>query len=188
MMRGVGLALLLALAGCAREERVIGQRSLLGGLPGAETKVAPLGPRGQTIDPAALDETRIVETLPDGSKRLISRSGRHLMLHIWRTLQENDAQTFVDQVLSRRTREEFLDRGLDPVQAFERVRARLDDVQRLFARMPMGERTPGVHFEQLDRRTFRFMLTDTAAKGLSWIGIDMVYEDGHYRLLWFVRG
>lgn len=188
MTRAAALALLLALASCAREVRVIGQRSILGGLPGAETKVAPLGPRGQTADPSALDETRIVETLPDGSKRLISRSGRHLMLHIWRTLQENDRRTFVEQVLSRRTRDEFLDHGLDPAEAFERLRARIDDLQRLFARLPMGERTPGVHFEQLDRRTFRFMLTDTAARGLSWVGIDMVYEEGNYRLLWFVSG
>jgi hypothetical protein len=188
MKPALALAALLALASCAREERVIGQRSLLGGLPGAQAKVAPLGPKGQSIDPAMLDETRLVEVRPDGTKRLISRSGRHLMLHIWTTLQEGDAGTFVDQVLSRRTRDQFLDRGLDPAEAFERVRARLDDVQRLFARMPMGEHTPGVHYEQLDRNTFRFILTDTAARGLTWIGIDMIYEDGNYRLLWFVSG
>jgi len=185
--RGLAMAL-LALAACAREERVVGQRSLLGGLPGAETRVTPLGPRGQTADPAALDESTLEVVQPDGSKRLVSKSGRHVMVHIWNTLQDGDAETFLRQVLSRRTRNEYLDRGLDPAQAFDRIRARRADIQRLFARMPMGERTPGVVYEQLGGRMFRFMLTGTAAKGLSWVGIDMVYEEGNYRLVWFVSG
>lgn len=189
MKRLLVVTLIAAMPGaCAREERVIGQRSLLGALPGAQSQVNALGPKGPRPASAALDESNLEEVLPDGSKILTSRNGRHLMVHIWNTLKDGDADTFLSQVLSERTRNEYLDRGLNPAQAFDRIREREADIHRLFARMPMGERTPGVVYEPLGGRTFRFKVTDTAAKGLNWTGIDMVLEGGNFRLVWFVTG
>jgi hypothetical protein len=116
---------------CRREETVVRYRPILATVPGAVSATAPVGPRfeGEYVDPtsarnaegtlasAELDDEgreKLYVEMPDGSKRLISPTGRHLMSHIINTIDDNEKELFLEQVLSEVTREEFLKRGLDP--------------------------------------------------------------------------
>lgn len=174
------------LGGCETESRVVSWNPPLGRLPGAETQMPVTGPRGSYNDPTKLPEARLREESPDGKVTLRARTGRQLMQHIYTTLRDGERDLFAEQVLSRRTRSEYEVRGLDPRQAFDTLLARAEDIQALFDAMPMGEQTPGVFLEPMGEGVMRFRVTGRAAMDLRWTGIDMVMEDGSYRLRWFV--
>lgn len=130
----------------------------------------------------------LVRTEPDGKKTLIAKTGRQLMVHIYKTLDDNKPELFVDQVLSDVTKQEFYARGYDPVEAFKELQRRREDIDTLFARMPMGESTPGVILSKVGKGTLRLEVEGMAARDLKWAGMDMVLEKGNYRLRWFVDG
>lgn len=184
------LLLVVPLAACEQEKRVIYSSSFLGGVPNAETRSPNVDLRhGSSQNKPAVD-SRIVIVNPDGSKTLIARTPKHLMNHIVNTMRSQDedaADLFVNQVLSQRTRDDYLSRGLDPKQAFETVRARQADVMALFQTMPMGEKTPGVFLQNAGDGVKRMMAEQRIAIDLKWKGIDMVFEKGNYRLVWFVE-
>jgi hypothetical protein len=185
------LALMAAsLAACQPEEKVIGYKPFFSGLSGVTGPGADLARSSQAPGAAAQateDDLKIVVENPDGTKKLVIRNGRDLMAHIQRTLAEDDAKTFADQVLSKVTRDEFAARGLDPREAFTMLKPYERDVARLFARMPMGEHTPNARMDPVGRNVFRVKLTGKAADGVGrWIGFDMVFEAGQWRLRWFV--
>jgi hypothetical protein len=175
-----------ALGGCATESRVVSWNPILGRLPGAETQIPVTGPRGSYTDPTKLPEAKVREEAPDGTVTLRARTGRQLMQHIYTTLRDGERDLFTEQVLSRRTRSEFEVRGHDPREAFDMLLARGGDVQALFDAMPMGEQTPGVFLESVGDGVLRFRVSGRSAMDLRWTGIDMVMEDGSYRLRWFV--
>jgi hypothetical protein len=189
--RGLGLALRVsalavpwALFAC--EEKVVHYHPFLAGLPGAETQAVTTGPRGEYVDPTIVPGNTIEETKDDGRKTLIAKTGQHLMVHIFNCVARDDAHTFVDQVLSERTRQEYYGRGQDPAQAFELLKERKAEMVRLFRAMPSGESTPGVISQGVGGGVRRFVVTGKSAQGLDWIGIDMVMEKGNWRLRWFV--
>jgi len=170
----------------ACEEKVVHYHPFLAGLPGAETQAVTTGPRGEYFDPTIVPGNRIEETKDDGSKTLIAKTGQHLMVHIFNCVARDDAHTFVDQVLSETTRQEYYARGQDPAQAFEVLKERKAEMVRLFRAMPSGESTPGVISRGVGGGVRRFVVTGKSAQGLDWIGIDMVMEKGNWRLRWFV--
>lgn len=174
--------LLLALPACAPEERIVHYKPFFTGIKEARTATPPApGPDQRGIDVTAAPGDALVVTEADGSPRLISRSGAHLIRHIERTLaDEKLAGLFVDQVLCEETRREYLDRGLDPIEAYRTLKSREQDVRRLFARMPAGERSPFVLVKPLGEREKRVQLTGDAAKGLAWTGFDMVLEGARW--------
>jgi hypothetical protein len=189
--RGFGLILRVLVLGVpgalfACEERVVHYHPFLAGLPGAETQAVTTGPRGEYFDPTIVPGNTIEETKDDGRKTLIAKTGQHLMVHIFNCVARDDAHTFVDQVLSERTRQEYYDRGQDPAQAFELLKERKAEMVRLFRAMPSGESTPGVISQGVGGGVRRFVVTGKSAQGLDWIGIDMVMEKGNWRLRWFV--
>lgn len=171
--------------GC-QEERIINYRPMLGSLPGAESGTPVTGLQSDTPDPTAVPDDKLVVKHPDGSKTLTARTAHHLMIHIHTTLQDDDEGLFVEQVLSRRTKDEYYDRGMDPREAFRTLKARRSDIDKLFDAMPMGEYTPGLFLRPVGGGVQRLEVQGPAARELAWTGFDMVMEKGNFRLRWFV--
>lgn len=175
------------LGGCARETRVIRYNPFLGGLPEAQSNTPVVRDLGDYQDPTALAPEELVKEAPDGKKTLVARSGRHLMVHIFNTLQNNEQELFVDQVLATRTKDECYERGVEPGAAFEFLKAREEDVRALFNMMPAGEQTPGVLMQPLGGKAQRVQIRGLGTQDLYWTGFDMVMEGGNWKLRWFVN-
>ena len=186
------MMLLLALGGCAREEKVVGYKPFFAGLSG-QGDVTVTGPGAQIAaaasTPGALetiteDQARSFSVNPDGTKKLTIRGAREMIGHLRSLLaaQEKDvpeaAELFFEQVLSPETRGEFESRGMGPEEAFAFLKAEEEDLLQLFSRMPMGEHTPTAVTEDLGKNTQRVRLTRDASKGLRWVGLDMVLSRG----------
>lgn len=185
----VSIALLLVfllVTGCM-EKKVVYRRPILSGLPGAVSggEAVATKPKGYH-DPSNIDNGKITIENPDGSTTLISRSARQLMAHIYQTLLDDDRDLFTEQVLSEMTKEEYRAHNLDPKLAFDDLKKHQSDVEALFARMPMGEYTPGILLQNAGRGVMRVALSRHAADKLIWRGFDMVMEGGNWKLRWFV--
>ncbi|TVQ61427.1 MAG: hypothetical protein EA378_08625 [Phycisphaerales bacterium] len=175
------------LGACETETRVVRQDGMmLANLPGATgggADPATVTPRSQDV--VGLPGGAPREELDDGTVILRARTGRQLMGHLFTTLRNNERELFVAQVLSTRTKQEFHDRGLDPALAFDELKQRSEWIEKLFQRMPQGEFTPGVLMQRQGDRVYRMTVTGMAADGLRWTFMDMVMEDGSWRLRWF---
>lgn len=179
--------LMVGSLGACQYERVVSRSSIISGLEGSESKI-PEKKQSRTL-PDFLrtpDEGIRVEN-EDGSVVLYAKSIRQLMSHITTTIQKNERDIFVEQVLSQVTKDEFYERGLDPGIAFDELVLRQRDIFRMFYFMPMGEYTPGLFMENVGRNMFRLKLSRARNEALYWIGIDSSFEEGNYRLRWFVR-
>ena len=158
---------------------------MLGGLPGSDSSTPITAPENAVADPTTIPPEKLVIELPDGTKQLQARTVRHVMIHVFNTVKENDAKLFWDEVLCEQTREEFAARGMGPDEAMAMLRARETDLAALFNSMPMGESTPGTFIRPVGGGVQRLELTGMAARGLNWTGIDFTTERGSYRLRWF---
>lgn len=124
---------------------------------------------------------------PDGTITLYAKSIKHLMNHIIHALENGERDLFVEQILSEITVAEFHERGLDPGIAFDELVKHRRDVYRLFHFMPMGERTPGLYPKSINTNMFRLEISRPGHPELLWIGLDASFEQGNYKLRWFVR-
>jgi hypothetical protein len=185
----MSLGLLLAAAcaaGCTRYERVVHYRPPLSGIPGAQS-ATPFVSQGRTTKPADTtnSDNRIRIEHEDGRVELISRNSLQLLTHLRATLVNDEEELFTEQVLSQRTRSEFIARGYDPAEAFKELKRRERDVYALLARMPMAEFTPGLLLQNVERNTFRLRVTGVGVNRLAWRSVDMIVEEGQWRLRWF---
>jgi hypothetical protein len=172
------------LAAC--ETHVIKNNPMLAGLPGSEYN-GQVVRADNYVDPTYVPEEKLsVEDPVTKKKTLTTRTGRHLMVHIYNALVANDKETFVDQILSSQTKAECADRNVDPGACFDELVRRKDDVTALFNAMPGGEATPGVYVISIGPKAERIQVEGLAAKDLTWTGIDMVMEKGNWKLRWFV--
>jgi hypothetical protein len=181
------------MGGCEPETKVVRYKPFLAGLEGVQTQAPGVGSKpkaplaGADLPTVGDGKDPLVVENKDGSKTLLSRCGLHLMHHIQKTLADGDDKLFASQVLCQETRDEYLGRGLDPREAFAKLKPREKEIAKLFSRMPMGENSPNVTVETLEKNMFRVQLMGTAAKGLEgYTGFDMVLERGNWRLRWFV--
>lgn len=189
-LSAVAVVVLLAAAGCGPTERVVYYKPFMSGLDGVQTQAPEVRERQKTpevVSAESMGPESLVTENPDGSKTLHSRSGLHLMWHIQRTLADNDADLFAGQVLCDLTRQEYLERGMDPREAFLTLKPQEKDIAKLFSRMPLGENSPNVLRSIIGRNMFRVQLTGKSMEGLEWTGFDMVLEKGNWRLRWLVR-
>lgn len=175
---------LIVLAGCM-EERVVSRKGLLSSLPGAQTQI-PDQRTTRRPDVLRPPSGGIREVLDDDTIILHAKSVQHLMSHIVSAIQNNEKELFVEQILSRQTRDEFRIRGYDPGTAFDEAVRRQRDVFKLFNSMPFGENTPGIHLQSIGRNEFRLEVPRSSRRGLKWTGIDVVFEQGNYHLRWFI--
>lgn len=174
------------LAGC-RYERVVKYEPMLSGLPGAQVGADVTTGEKRSSATAAVDaaqETLRIER-PDGSVQLISRTGRQLMSHIYTTLENGEEDLFVEQVLSEMSKKEFAERGVDPREGFAYLKQNERAIRKLFNAIPMGEFTPGVFMKPVGNNVFRLEVSGLGARGLGWTFMDMVFENGGWRLRWF---
>lgn len=182
-----GAALAVCMTTACVEERIVKNRPMLASLPNAVVQRPVTAPEGAVPLDTLADDEIVVEN-QDGSVTLLAKTGRQLMIHIVTTLDNGQRDLFIDQVLSTTTRNEFLQRGLDPGLAFDECKRRRDSIDTLFARMPGAEASPGVRVKQVEKKTMRIQLTGLAGKDLYWIGFDMTMERGNWKLRWFVPG
>ncbi len=143
---------------------------------------------GPAADPSAQSPAP-ANDLPkdkDGRRIVACRSGRQLLASILILLREDDADAFAQQVLCKATLDEYAQRGLDPREAFDAVKAREKDASSLYRAMPMGEQTPGVILSKVGPGTLRVEVTGPLTRELRWRGFDMVLEGATYRLRWFI--
>lgn len=179
----------VAAAGCQRYERVVEYNPPLANLPGAVSQTAPVRP--QPKGDRAAEDGKIVIEREDGTIELVSRNGLQMLTHIRRLVAERgekaaDAEElFTEQILSTITKQEFIDRGYDPAEAFKELQRRETDLMAMLARMPMGEFTPGLFLKPLGRNTFRLEVPARMAEGLKWRFVDIVVERGKWKLRWF---
>lgn len=188
-LRGVTMAsaacVVFTLCGCT-QTRVIKAHTPLAGLPGAEGGVQVGDKLDGYVDPTATPAGRNFILHEDGRVELLCKTGDHLLKHLSGVVRTGNREMFVEQLLSDATKQEFRDRGRDPAEAFDMLVEREADFRAMRARMPLGERTPGVVMHKLGKRVYRVQATGLAARDLSWTGYDMVFEDGNWRLRWFV--
>lgn len=171
----------------ACETRVVSHNSFLTGLQGSEQQLPSRRKLGDYADPTLVREDLLVKEDPKtGARTLTARSGRHLMIHIYTCVDQDDAELFVKEVLSEGTRRAFIERGVDPREGFRRLQDHQEDLQKLFSQMPAGEYTPGLFLKPQGGGVQRVELDGLAAKGLYWTGFDMVQERGSWRLRWMV--
>jgi hypothetical protein len=189
------------LTGCAQEEKVIYNRPMLGALPNAQTGQVITAPRGFTgpafgagLQPQEIGpdgkpktgaDTLIIEK--DRKRQMLARTGRELMIHIYRALEKEDRQFFVDEVLSDRTRTECYQRGVQPGVLYDGLLEVGDEVVELFNAMPQGEATPGVLMNPIGGGLFRLEVDPRRVRDSRFQGFDMVMERGQWRLKWFVE-
>jgi len=211
---GVALSILIAAmgagAGCRTYSRDINYHPFLAGLAGSQTRAQVVGPRGPYVDPTRVPEGSLVRQVqsddakpeyrlratPGGSvviepapgkRQIISRSASHLIHHIRQTLLDDDVELFTEQVLSEITRQEFIDRGLEPTEAFAWLKKDQQEIERLFSYMPMGEHTPNVVMRPLGGKAYRVLVTGPGTNELKYNAMDMVMEGGNWRLRWFTK-
>ncbi len=183
--------LFVSLSACT-ETRVTKWNPMLGSLPGASSgRPVTTENRFNFQSPIVAPEGGIRQENDAGEVTLHARSARHLMAHIYTTLQQDERDLFAEQVLSTITRAEFFARGRDPAEAFDMLKARQNDVFKLFDTMPAGEYTPGVVWNKLGqvdgKNLVRIGVSGIAARGLQYTYFDMVMEHGSWRLRWFGR-
>ncbi|MBU6414536.1 MAG: hypothetical protein KGS45_13855 [Planctomycetes bacterium] len=187
-------------AGCV-EEKVIYNRPMLGSLPNAQTGQVVTAPKGWAapqfgdgLEPQATGsdgkpksgaDTLVIER---GKERImLARSGRELMIHIYRALEKEDRRFFVDQVLSEKTRTECYQKGVKPELLFDGLLEIGDEVVELFNAMPQGEGTPGVLMKPIGGGLFRLEVDPRRVRDSRFQGFDMIMEKGQWRLKWFIE-
>lgn len=177
------LALLLIAAGAAGcRERVVKYDPFLAGLPGAESQT-PVERNLGHADPRRMNGGKIRTENLDGTVTLVSKSGLHVMVHTFNTLVDDEKELFLDQVLSERTKQEYIAAGRDAGEIFEQLVREFDDFEEMCLLMPAGEFTPGIYLRPMGSRVQRFELDGAAARGLRFRGLDIVMEKGNYRLV-----
>lgn len=179
-------AAVFAASSACRQERIVSRQGLLSSIPGAQSSIPD--PR-DARRPDVLQTPRggIRQTLEDGSVVLHSKSIQHLITHIVHAIQNDEEDLFVNQLLAFETLEEFRIRRVDPALGFQEVVRRRRDAFELFAAMPFGESTPGLFLEPTGRNEFRLQLPRSSWGELDWVGIDAVFEDGNFKLRWFIQ-
>jgi hypothetical protein len=183
----------LTLAGCVEEKLVRKDRPFFGSAGraddiGSVLGTKPASDRGEpSLSSQAEDMSTIVLKQPDGSVQLRAGSGRHLLVHVYNTLMDDQRDLFTQQVLSEVTKKEYRERGLDPSTAYDTLREMENDIVDLCNAMPFGERTPGTQMKSVGGRVLRLEAPPEKHASLRLIAMDMVMERGSWRLRWFVQ-
>jgi len=142
------------------------------GLEGKE----PLEPEPELVAPLRL-------RYPDGRLELISASPGHVMYHLSQTLENQELDLLLQQVLSERTKRAYASEGRSPMEAVQWLAARKKQLDALFATMPMGDQTPGMILQSLGNNAFRLSVSRASYPDLKLHDFDVVIEQGKFRLL-----
>jgi hypothetical protein len=191
------LVVVVALVGCKAEERVVKYKPFLSGIPGASHKVAAVDETGDAErlsqrdpfaggEPQTEDERqgKIVIEHPDGSKTLVLTSIRHMMTHLERTLDDDEDDLLIDQVIAPSTTQHYALEGRDIEELVAFLKKRRRDIAVLFSRMPFAERTATVIMDKQGRNLFRLRLTGQAKKDTRFTELWTEFEKGQWKFVW----
>lgn len=177
--------LALAIApGCKSEETVTRYKPFFTGLSGAEFNTQPVEANTGYIDPTSNPDGRNVIENPDGSRILVCKSIRSMMTHLERELDAENSDIILEQLISKRTLEEFEARGESPKAIIDFLVKHRRDIAMLFARMPMAERSPTVILRQPGNRVWILELNGAPAEGLRFTKLWAVMERGNWKFYW----
>jgi hypothetical protein len=143
----------------------------------------PEEPVSESSPPTAASLRALRHTNPDGSVTLSLRSPAEVMYQVMTTLQHQEHDLLLEQVIAERAKREYLRRGRDPGEAVDFLVKHKEDVAALFATFPMADQTPGVHLETVGRNAFRLRAPVAMAGELRLHSFDVVIEEGRFRLL-----
>ncbi len=177
--------LCLAVVGCETYEEEVPVNPFFAGMEGVSGPGATKDRKARIADPRFLPHEAQREVDDDGNVTLRAKGPRHLMRHIFETLRNDERELFVEQVLSDATKQEFIDHGKEPEEAFDMLLADFEEINQLFARMPMAENAPNARYERIGTNMHRLRLVKGVGRDLKWQGFDMITEDGYEKLLWF---
>jgi hypothetical protein len=181
----VSASVLLLLAACQPERKVVSYHPFFEGVPGAQLGTAPVGPRFENrVDPTAAPPEGIVIEKPDKSKVLISRSIRHLMTHLENTLSSGEDDLLFDQLIADAAKEEFRAQGKDPREIVTYLKKNHEDIRALFGRMPFAEQSPSVILLQPGNKVMHLKLTGLAAEDVRFTHLWVRLEKENWKLLW----
>lgn len=175
---------LASLTGCKNEETVTRYKPFFTGLSGAEFNTQPVGSTAGYSDPTSNPDGRNVIENPDGSRVLVCKSVRSLMTHLERELDAENGSIIIEQLISRRTLEEFEGRGESPQAIIDFLTKHRRDIAMLFARMPMAERSPTVILKQPGNGVWILEVTGAAAEDLRFTKLWAVMERGNWKFYW----
>jgi hypothetical protein len=183
--RGLEVAVLLVAlcAGCKAEEKVTQYKPFFTGLSGAEFNTAPVESRPQVAGEESAAIGNVIEN-PDGSRTLVCKSVRSLMSHLERELDAENSKIILEQLISKRTFEEFESRGDPPSAIIDFLQEHRRDIAMLFARMPMAEQSPTVILKQPGNNVWVLHLTGAAAKDIRFNKLWVVMERGNWKFYW----
>lgn len=184
VLRAAVLAAALAAGGCETEERIIRYRPMLSNIPDAQMGIQPVVPEGEFDSPISAEVESLVVERPDGSVVLMSKSIRHVLIHLERLLSEDGIDLFYDQLVSDQTKEYLRGEGHDPREFADFLLRNRDDVMALLRLLPFGEHTPTAVVETTGRNEFVLRMTGSARRNLRFTRMWFAIEDGRYRLMW----
>ncbi len=179
------LFVVAALVGCQTYEEEAPVNPFFAGMEGVSGPGATKSRKSRISDPRHLPPDAQREVDEEGNVTLRAKGPRHLMRHIFETLRNNERELFVEQILSDAIKKEFIDHGQEPDEAFDMLLADFEEINQLFARMPMAENAPNARYERIGENMHRLRLIKGVGRDLKWQGFDMVTEDGYEKLLWF---
>ncbi len=197
-MRSLILLTLLALPACATEERIVSVKgnfqNLAGAQGGYETTEGPARKQfdlERALDRAeetplpgeAVDGQPLRRKMPDGTIILITRSPRHVVLHLAATLQAKEDDLLLNQVLSERLKNNYRERGIDPMEAVKYLRKNEKDIYKLLVAIPMGDQTPGAITKTVGRNVFEVEAPGGVMLEQKFTRMQVVLESGGFKLL-----
>lgn len=180
----VACIVIALLAACSTDEKVTRYKPFFTGLSGAEFNTDPVATGSGQSDPTTAPDGRIVIDNPDGSRTLLCRSIRSMMTHMERELDEGNDAIIIEQLISKRTLEEYENRGESPAAIIEFLQKHRRDIAMMFARMPMAERSPTVILKQPGDGVWILQLTGAAAEDLRFTKLWAVMERGSWKFYW----
>ena len=187
----------MACMGCAMEERIVAVRGGISSLPGAEGKLVRAGPRrssGATwaatladsvgeLPGRAVEGNELRRRLPDGQIKLYAFSPKDLIGHLRDTLAAGEWELIYSELLSDQLKANYRERGRDPErEAVEYLQRNAQDIRQLLSIIPAGEETPGAHLQKVGRNWYRLSPAGGRNLDLRFSAIEMVVEEGVFRL------
>ncbi len=202
MARRLGI---LALAGSAAlvagcvEERVVGVRGGFHSLEGVDSQLK-LEARATTGAPTSWEAIlaryygQAPDELPgepapgypnrrllsDGSYYLVSRSPRDLIIHLYETLGAGEFEMMYEQLLAERTKQAYVEEGLDPVEAGKYIVRNRKHVAKLLELMPGAEGTPGVFMKTTPDKTYVLSVPNANAVSSKYSKLEFAIEEGRF--------
>ena len=176
---------LVFLPACQPEEKIVRYKPFFANIADAQFgEQKPVNANAGYVDPTVAADNKIVIEKPDGSKVLLAKSVQAMMSHLSRCLDEDDDKLFLDQVVSKKTKDHYREMGKDPMELVDMLKANRKEVAKTLARMPLAEHSPTVILEQPGDKTWTIKVTGAAAKDLQYTRLWARMEDGNWRFMW----